>query len=339
MVDIEKQIISGSKKTHKTYSFDEKHNSNLPVEKWFQESPEGLVLFTVFYTQACRWSKCLGCNLPSKTSLHHVSYKNIKNQIDHIFDDEEVKEKAKDIKKLIISNNGSVLDEETFSSNALMYLITHANLHFPNLAIMSMETRPEYVDTAELEFIARALKEGDTPTNLELSIGFEAFDEKIRNDDFQKGLSLDIFEKFIKKIAPYKFQVKCYFMQKPVPNMDDQAAVEDIQNAIDYLSGIAEKYDVHINMHLNPTYVAYGTDLEKHFFKGTYNPPRLNDVVKAAAHAKGKNLSIFLGLYDEGLAVEGGSFIREGEESLIEKLEHFNKTLDFGILHSVMEAS
>jgi len=330
------QIIEASEKSGKTYSFNEKHDENIPAQMWFQNSDEGLVLFIVFYSQACRWSRCLGCNLPSKVSQFHVSYKALRAQINWVFAQPDVVRQREKIRKVIVSNNGSVFDQETFSSTALMYLMCEINFHFPNLAVLSIETRPEYVDVEELEFLARALAEGDTSTELEFAIGFEAFDDYIRNEVFFKGLRLVGFENFVKKVAHYKYRIKCYFMQKPVPGMTDEEAVQDIRNAIGYLSKIGEEYGVKISMHLNPTYAAFGTPLGQSFEKGEYIPPKLIDVVRAVMHAKGKSISIFVGLYDEGLAVEGGSFIRPGDEEIVNHLEEFNKTQDFSILSKVL---
>jgi len=329
------EIIEGTQEAGKFYTFDEAHDEKLPAQMWFQESDEGLILFIVFYSQACRWSRCLGCNLPSKMSSKHVSYKALIAQIDHVFHDREVVRRRQDIRKVIVSNNGSILDEETFSSTALMYLMVQLNLNLPNLALLSIETRAEYVDMAELELISRALAEGDTPTQLEIAIGFEAFDDHVRNSIFNKGLSLKTFEDFIDKMASYGYRLKCYFMQKPVPGMTDNEAIADIQNAIDYLSQMAAHYSIGINMHLNPTHVATGTMLEEAFRKGEYAPPFLWDVARAARHAKSKPLSIFIGLFDEGLAVEGGSFLREGDEELVNKLERFNRTQDYNILDRI----
>ena len=326
----------GSEEGGKTYQFNGEHNPNQPAQMWFQESDEGLILFVVFYTQACRWSRCLGCNLPSLCALDHVDYKSIVNQIDHLFADPEVTARKGEIRKLIVSNNGSVLDEATFSSTALMYLMARINLNLPNLNALCLETRPEYVDLPELEFLARSLNEGDTPTKMELAVGFEAFDDRIRNDVFHKGLDLEVFERFINDVARYEYRVKTYFMQKPVPHMTDQQAVADIHRAIDYLAGMSERYGVKINMHLNPTYAARGTFLAESFQKGEYSPPRLLDVARAALHAQDKPLSIFLGLFDEGLAVPGGGFIRGGEERLVEEMERFNRTRDFGILQALV---
>ena len=335
--NVEKQIVFGSEKAGKTYEFEQNHDPTKLAQMWFQQSEEGLILFAVFYTQACRWSRCLGCNLPSKVSREPVSYKALIAQIDNLFADPEVESRRDRIQKAIISNNGSVLDEATFSSTALMYLIAKMNLNLPNMSVLSMESRPEYVDSAELEFISRALAEGDTPTTLEIAIGFEAFDDHIRNDVFDKGLTLETFEKLVEKMAPHKFRLKCYFMQKPVPGMSDEQAVADIWKAVDYLSRIQDEYGIHINMHLNPTYAASGTALETAFKKGRFTPPRLVDVAKAAFYAKNKGLSIFIGLSDEGLAVDGGSFIVPGSEGLVACLEEFNRSQDFSILEGIIK--
>ncbi len=337
MTHISKQILKGHQEGGKTYNFSEQHDENLPTQMWFQESEEGLVVFMVFYTQACRWSRCLGCNLPSKGSQFHVSYKALIAQIDHVFANAELIGKRTEIRKVILSNNGSVLDQETFSSTALMYLTAKINLTFPNLAVLSIETRPEYVEVAELEFLRRALGEGDTPTELELAIGFEAFDGRIRNDVYRKGLQLAKFEAFVRRISPFGYRLKLYFMQKPVPGMSDEEAVLDIHQAIDYLSKVAEGHrNVRVSIHLNPTYVAFGTPLEESFKRGEYAPPMLVDVARAAIHAEGTGIYVFLGLFDEGMAAPGGSFVRAGEETLVEQLELFNRTQDFGVLHCLI---
>ena len=317
------------------YDFDEDHDPGRPADMWFQESEEGEILFIVFYCQACRWSRCLGCNLPSKMSGKHIGFKSLMAQIDYVFQHPEVSRRYNRLRKVIVSNNGSVLDEKTFSSTALMYLVAKLNLHLPNLSILSLETRVEYVDMEELEFIARALREGDSPTAFELAVGFEAFDNRVRNAVFDKGLELTIFEKLCEMLASHSFRLKCYFMLKPVPGMSDEEAILDIHQAIDYLSGLAQRHEIKINMHLNPTYVASGTILEDSFRKGEYCPPRLRDVASAASYGQGKAITIFLGLSDEGLACEGGAFIRPGEEGIVEKLEAFNRTQDYELLREL----
>ena len=70
----EKQILEGTRKARKDYRFDEQHDPRRPAQFWFQESDEGAILFVVFYSQACRWSRCLGCNLPARMSRHHIDF-------------------------------------------------------------------------------------------------------------------------------------------------------------------------------------------------------------------------------------------------------------------------
>lgn len=336
-IDPEQQILNGSEKSEKFFAFSEQDPTR-PAQWWFQHSPDGLVLFTVFYTMACRWNLCQGCNLPTKSSLKSISYRDIIAQIDYLLNLPEIKHRKEDVHKIIVSNNGSVLDQVTFPSTALMYLLAKINLEFPKMSILSIETRVEYVEWEELEFIARALKERANPAELEIAIGMEAFDDRIRNQIFKKGLSLDELEKLVEMIGRYNYSLKCYFMQKPVTHLDDEKAIDDVQQAIDWLHHLRERYNVQVNMHLNPTFVAYGTALERAFLKNTYEPPRLHDVARAALRARGTGVSVFLGLNDEGLALPGGSFIREGEEKIVEKMELFNQSQDFALLEEIISA-
>ncbi len=336
---ISQQIRKASAEAGKQYHFNESHNENEPADLWFQESHEGLILFIVFYSRACRWSRCMGCNLPAQMSQFHVPFSALMNQVDHVFSREDVRAVRDKIRKVIISNNGSILDQETFSSTALMYLLARININLTQLKILTIETRPEYVEFAELEFIARALSENSSRPNLEIAVGFEAFDDRIRNDIFDKGLSLETFEMMVKEAAPFGYHFKIYFMQKPVPGISDGDAVTDIKSGIDYLSGLSRRYNIRFNMHLNPTYVASGTQLETRFRQGDYTPPTLTDVARAALHAETKPVSVFIGLSDENLAVPGGSFIRPGDESVVESLEKFNRTQNFCILSDLVQNS
>jgi len=269
-------------------------------------------------------------------SSRHVPFSALMAQVDHLFQQPDVLGRSPTLRKVIVSNNGSVLDEVTFSSTALVYLMANLNLHLPMLAVVTLETRIEYVDLPELEFLARTLREGQTLTQLELAIGFEAFDDRIRNEVFHKGLQLHQVDALCARLSPYGFRLKCYFMQKPVPGMSDAEAMQDIQRAIEYLAELVRRHGIRINLHLNPTFVAMGTALERSFRSGQYTPPRLVDVARAALSAEGKPITLFVGLSDEGLACKGGSFVRPGEEALIAALEAFNRSQDFAMLRAAV---
>lgn len=329
LLEMAEQIL---REAGKFYSHDEDHNPRLPADYWFQYPTEGLTLFLVMYTRSCRWSRCTGCSLPSKMSNFEVPFSDIIRQTDFIFDYFLSSKQKGELRKIILSNNGSVLDEETYSTTALLYFVAKMNLSCANIDVLTLETRPEYVDMAELEVLHRALREGTAPTALELAVGFEAFDEVIRNEHFQKGLTLEVFEAMVKKIARYQFRLKTYFMLKPTPGLSEEDAIADIVGGIHYLDRLARRYRIPINMHLNPTYVAAGALLEKEFHAGRFTPPLLDSVRRAALAAEGKNISLYIGLNDEGLAVENGSFRRPGDEALIERLHRFNISQDYALL-------
>lgn len=333
---LSEKILHNSAVGLKTHGFDDAHNPTQPAQWWFQHSNEGLVLFLVFYTQACQWSRCLGCNLPSKMSPRHVDFAAIMKQVDWVFSRPEIMAMSDRVAKVIISNNGSVLDEKTFSTTALVYLMAKINLHLTRVSALSLETRPEYVDWEELEILKRVAAEGETETRLELAIGFEAFDEEIRNAIFKKGLDLSKFEEKVAEIAKHGFGLKCYLMQKPVPGLNDEASTADVQRAIEYFISLQKKFNIRINVHLNPTYVAKGTQLEKSFRAGQFSPPHLRDVAKAVLAAEGSALTIYIGLNDEGLAVEGGSFLRPGEEKMAELMERFNRLQNFELIREAL---
>ena len=86
-------------------------------------------------------------------------------------------------------------------------------------------------------------------------------------------------------------------------------------------------------MHLNPTFVSVGTELDEAFRNGTYLPPQLQTVYEILSAVQLKNVPIYLGLNDEGLAVEGGSFIRDGDEKLLQVLRHYNQSGELLPLH------
>jgi hypothetical protein len=62
----------------------------------------------------------------------------------------------------------------------------------------------------------------------------------------------------------------------------------------------------------------------------------LEDVARAAQAARDKNLTIFIGLSDEGLALPEGSFLNPDNKWMIEPIEQFNRTQDFSILDNII---
>lgn len=56
-------------------------------------------------------------------------------------------------------------------------------------------------------------------------------------------------------------------------------------------------------------------------------------MIRAVRTAEDTNISVYVGLDDEGLAVEGGSFIRDGDDEMVQKLLEFNRTENYAVLY------
>ncbi|MFA5987234.1 MAG: hypothetical protein WC797_01105 [Candidatus Paceibacterota bacterium] len=335
---VSEQLAEGLCEGHKTHGFNDLHDPSTPIDFWFQQSKEGVILFVVFYTLACRWAKCISCVLPSLGSSRYVDGEEIKKQADWFLGHRDIQPKNATINKLVISNNGSVLDRETFSPDALRYFLERALDQFPALSAISIESRPEYVELDDLSLISDILKsKKDRQVSLEIAIGLEAFDDHIRNDVLKKGLNKIALAALAKNLARHGFKLKAYVMQKPVPGMSDRDALIDVIDCARYLTDLMlQNPGLTVNMHLNPTYATNGTDLGRAFLAGQYKPPKVFDVARAVLATEQMPITIFVGTSDEGLAIRGGAFLGPDENNLRSAFETFNSTHDFSIMRSML---
>lgn len=311
------------------------HNSDKtkPYQIWFQERGE-LALFVVFNTQACRWGKCLCCGFAVTRSKIPVSQNDLMKQIDFIFSLSEVTEKRKEIKRIIVSNNGSVLDEKTFAFGALRYLAEKSKEFFSNLITFSLETRIEYIKREKNNSLYSSLggsRRGSDIT-LEFSVGIEIFNSDLRNRIFKKGLNLADLEKLFWQLnVYYAVKFNLYFMFKPLPNMTNEEAIIDIKNTIDWADKMVRKYSIKISLTVSPTFIARGSKLKQDFRAGKYTPPKIEDLIRTIKYAKGKPVRIFIGIFNDGLVIEKDS--RDDDDKIIiAKIMEFNKTGDFACL-------
>jgi hypothetical protein len=92
-------------------------------------------------------------------------------------------------------------------------------------------------------------------------------------------------------------------MYKAVPQMTTQDAIIDINNVSEYAKTLVETYQVDINIHISPTYVAIGTQLEKEFNEGNYTPPGPKEIAMLCDELiLYGNVSYYISLNDEGLS-------------------------------------
>jgi radical SAM enzyme (TIGR01210 family) len=295
-----------------------------PLQFWVDHDCDGPLLFIVYYSGACTYKICFGCALPSLSSEAPVAPHLLIAQTDHVLDDLLLEQELSRFASVFLSNNGSMFDRPTFSATALHHVISRCLGEMPRLQRIVLETRAEFLDDAKLEAINELRAEHGSNVRIEIALGVEVFDETLRNKIAKKGLSRRGIERCIQLLGKHDMDLRCYFMLKPHPSMTDEQAYADILGALDMLDEMSERTGTRIVMHLNPTYAAVGTDLETAFLEGRYDPPRLEDLERFLQRHAGRRTRVHIGLNDEGLAVDGGSFLRAESTSSLRSLRRHN---------------
>lgn len=311
------------------------YKNGRPIVFWFYKNYMGNGLFIVLYTPKCRYKLekggCAGCNLPILSSSdRNINNFDIKKQIEYVFSNISLNEKEK-IREVIISNNGSILDFKTMSCESLKFFIEKSIEELSYLKQIVFETRIDnYSDFSKMKDLVKFKDKIKPEVNYELAIGFEIFDDFLRNNYYRKGIDKKILEENIKKLKNLNIDLRIYMMFKPVPDkyMDIRRAIDDINNAAQYFSNLSKKYNVKIILHITPTYLSKGTKLYKDFQNRLYTPVTLDDILMLYKELKVfPNIKYYISLNNEGLGAEYFSKEEYGKFLKIKKLiEKFNIT-------------
>lgn len=324
------------------------HNARVPIFFWYQETPIGPEIYVAFYTGPCRWSRCSFCTLPSESSPVEVSAEQIILQALLVFDS-LTKTQLQDARRLFLSNNGSILDPETMPPEVLRQVCELAYEHCPNMEVVCLETRIEYCAEAGLTEVQRWLVElheryvsaaggpraVKDPAVLQLSIGYETQDPFLRNAILWKGYDeADVQAALgrwsaLQRTSGMPLWLDEYIMLKPAVGLDDQQAIAEATQSILHLQRLSDHFGLVMHVRLNPTFAAVGSELYLQFQQDHYRPPSYRDVVEVLRRAseQGARLPIFIGLNDEGLSYDEGSFgNRDDSDGLYRKaLQDYNR--------------
>ena len=321
-----------------------------PIFSWFQNTPLGKEIFLTLYTKKCSWSQCSFCALPTLSSPTQVDPDHILAQARIVFNALREDELNK-VRRLFISNNGSVLDQDTMPADVMDHICELAYLNCPSLEVICFETRYEWIKKVTLEHLIGnfqfwhylyreiGIRRSEYPVKVQLSCGYETRDPYLRNNILNKGYPEEIVSQSFKICSDVGIDtgnsvlLDKYVLLKPAPEMTNEEAVEEAAQTIAHLTGLGQCFNVPVSIRLNPTFVAKNSHLHKHFKERNYAPPTLKDVVKVLhiCHTKNIKSRIFVGLNDEGLGVKGGSFKRRSKtDGLYYKaLTEFNFTQDY----------
>nr|VFJ53552.1 MAG: hypothetical protein BECKFW1821B_GA0114236_101528 [Candidatus Kentron sp. FW] len=288
-------------------------------------------LVVSLYSERCQF-KCNYCNLPRKSHPGPMDAEAIKRQIDGVLD--EKRTKLPDFRQLSIGNEGSILDPSRFPKEALDHLLIRTK-RFPALEVLSLETRPEYINAPLMEEIQRVTA---LPT-IDVTIGFETQDDHLREIVLGKNIRKKLLENRIKLLGEVGVRLTSYVLLKPGPAMAEQDGIDEAIRTIEYLCEKCRDANVDLVIYLNPVYAAEGTPLEREFILHGYCSPQIQSVVQIIGATRGLNVPIYTGLWSEENAGENGDYqgLDTHRAEVREAVKKYNKTQNFLAIEPFIE--
>lgn len=279
-------------------------------------------LLVIFNAKRCQYN-CAFCELPTKSSRVLIPAGDIISQFEFVV--RELKHSLSVLNRLTFSNEGSVLDTDTFPADALDSLVD-ASTELKLVNRLVLETRLEFLDLARL----RCLRSMAPKLTFDILTGFETQDQRIRDDVLRKREPLSAFQEGLDRVAAGGADLTTYVLFKPDPTMTDTAALQEATASIEYIRAECNRRNISLTIRINPMYMTSGSPWAMQAAGNPeYQPPRLTDVMRTAAKARQAGARIYIGLSTEGLDASGGTYhVREDySPKLIKPIKMFNDGL------------
>ncbi|UCE10153.1 MAG: archaeosine biosynthesis radical SAM protein RaSEA [Candidatus Thorarchaeota archaeon] len=273
---IQSVIISASTKARgSSIAFRRQRNPTRPAASWITTSrignSTGKALSVVFSTIGCSHARgesggCTMCSyLLDGTSVPPSAAELVEQFAAAMskLDDEEAPLSVK------LYTSGSFLDSEEFPSEA-MKSVLETIAQDPRITQVVVESRPDYVTESNVSLLRSILGY----RHIEIGIGLESMNERVRMLCVNKGFSSDDFEQALLTAKQQNIGVRAYVLIKP-PFMTERDAILDSvltvrQSAALWASTVS----------VNPVNIQRHTLVEQLWTDGLYRPPWLWTVVE-----------------------------------------------------------
>jgi len=152
----------------------------------------------------------------------------------------------------------------------------HAGKH-PTIKKVCIESRPEFINPTNISTL-KGLLGGKT---LEVGIGLESSNDRVRNGLLRKGTSLPNFELAVSTLRKHGAKSLAYVFLKPV-GLSESEAVADTVETIRYCfrTGVDE-------VSVSCAFIQEGTDMYKKYMIGEYKPPTLWSIIEVIKQTVG----------------------------------------------------
>lgn len=248
-------------------------NPTKPVRTWSEKDLiHGKIVdayVVILRTTGCSWthkSGCTMCGYFNDSIWGKISDKELIQQFDSAMKNYSGERFVK------IFTSGSFLDEKEIKPKVRDKILNRLSEKIDKLSI---ESRPEYITDERLTQI----KEIFQPKKLEISIGLETSNDFIREHAINKGFTFSDYNKAVKILKKYKFNLKTYVLVKP-PFLTEKEAIEDCKNTITKIRNLSD------TISLNPTNVQRNTVVEYLWKRNQFRPPWLWSIVEILKKSK-----------------------------------------------------
>jgi radical SAM enzyme (TIGR01210 family) len=276
-------------------------------------------MLVILNTKRCRY-QCHFCTLPEKSSRTSISDSLVAAQFGYVAT--ELKHALSIVDRVTLSNEGSVLDEQTLGAAALDQIVGAIG-RMRRVQHIELETRLEFVSVERLRRLFRLADRAE----FGILTGFETVDERIRDRVLHKRESLEAVLWGLDRVAEAGVSLTAYVLFKPDPAMTDAEAQPECLESIRFLQAECDARAIRLTIRLNPMYRATGSAwAAKADATAGYRPPRITDVMRTAEIAAREGASIYIGLSTEGLSDDTGFYVSREDYSpgLVKVVKLFN---------------
>jgi radical SAM enzyme (TIGR01210 family) len=169
-----------------------------------------------------------------------------------------------------------------------------------NIKTVLVESRAEYINFERLMELKVRLR-GDQI--LEVGLGVESSNSKLRNKVLKKGLSERSVRRVMLLCRKVGVRFVAYLLVKP-HTLDEKDGIIDAVDSGKWISDLAEATGVEYRIAYEPVFITRGTMLERMFEEGSYQILNLWSIVHLAKISADRRWPVFFGMSDENLSDE-----------------------------------
>jgi len=214
-------------------------------------------LVFILRTRGCRWADKVGCTMCGyhAASVKEVTVEDLRKQL------HAVKEKYEDEEYIKIYTSGSFLDTDEIPLELRKEIFDS----FENSRRILVESRPEFITEHNLT--------GIDIDRLEIAIGLETADDRIRERCVRKGFTYNDYLRAAALLKKLDIPLRTYLLLKP-PFLTEREAIIDAVQSIKRIRGVTQTISI------NPVNVQKNTLVERLWKRGNYRPPWLWSLIQ-----------------------------------------------------------